>query len=470
MAVVHLTSLDIFNAPLTYHQNVSLFLQKATNELQERSSAITNELKLHNSEYASQLSGMVAKLGQRLSSEGQAHHGAVDYLNSHYQFLVQSEASLSGSSVVSVSLPQLPDIVPNWLHIIPSGIHGCFGEFKSLLNTYQHELYKGDQTLRDMEQLLWNASHHPESFDIHADWSGNAFADGASAVVNTVTDNTVNKGIETALEFVREHEGELRNVIDTVRKGIECVALPLADGEKVQEFLDYVDALERAYRDHVHEPFQPTAQAFAANYQPPEGATSYHDSLATVANQQDVTLGALRSLRSQVQIIQTANENLTIQQVSLITSCAIILIAVAAIVIFFPDIVVSGATIIWRASLAAGELLGIPAIWASITQAFGVIVAIVATDTFWWVLGAVALSGVITIVWAKGGKQNITDNGVINQLKEYFGNLGKTYEKATEEEICKALESLYKVAKGAARLPIKATQKALKCRHYGGEY
>lgn len=400
MRTVRLTSTDAFIAPLDYHQQVSLFLKQASTELPTRAVEILAEIRRKDAQYADKLSNTLAAFAKRLADEGQSHAQAVTFLQQQYGFLVTREANISravgGTLDAFPALPPRPEIVPAWLQIIATPTHNCFDQFRGVLDTYEHDLYSADKTLRDLEHVLWQAINKPDELGVHVDWSGNPFADAAGDVVNWGAEHTLNPALQELVDFIRAHEGEIRNIIDTVRNGVEFVLLPPVDGQRFQDFIDYVIALERAYEEHIRLPFHHIAQTFAQSYTPPSDQMSYFDSLGSVAKQQSLTADSLGGLTRHLQQMQTLNEAVTLAQIGVGTNAGGALVAMVGLVAFPPDFEITLPSLGWFGEQIASILAALGELWAAIAALFAAIGEILASIPMWvWAVGLIATTGVI---------------------------------------------------------------------------
>lgn len=452
MSAVGLTSINAFVEPLNYHHQASLFLQhEAVKVLSERATPVLSQLQQNHPHHASQLSRMITDLSQRLTAEGKGHEQAVAYLQSHRQFLAEAEARLSGTS--AEVFPPPIDTVPDWLHVRHTAPAGCFGAFSSFMDTYEHDLYQGDKKLREFEDVVWRAINNPDSFRVHVGWSGNPLADGAADIVNAGADQLANDPVELALAFVRDHESDIRHLIDTGRKGLEAIFLSLVDGELLQTLIDHVAALLQAYWHHISDPFVPTTHGFAANYQPPRGQTSYHDSLATVSQHQANTLEAMTTLLAQLQSLQTFNEQLVSSQLAIGGLAVIMLVAVVAVVVVFLDAPVSLAGIWGSVEGMLGEIGVIGGLWESVAGAFAAIEAATWFPAVAWTviaLGAVGITAAVihshqtvgtgattyhyepTIL---RGKRQVKQNLSPDEINRIAQQLAKEFGDVAEEDI-----------------------------------
>lgn len=471
MSVVHLTSYDAFTAPLNYHNDAASFLRQASQELPERAIDLLAEIRRRDARAAQSIEDALNTFAQRLHAEGRSHQEAFDYLAALRIFLAQREAQFSGAMQLTFAAPSTE--APAWLQIASRPAHGCFDQLRNLLNTYEHDLYSADQTLRGIEDILWKAVNRPEQLDIHVDWSGNPFANAAGDIVNWGAENTLDPAIQAMVDFVRAHEGEIRDLVDTVRRGVEYVVLPPIDGQRLQNFIDYVAALHDAYERHVREPFVPISQGLIESFTPPPGQMRYHDSVANVPHQQAQTAEALGTLRSRLLQLQAHNETATIAQVGAAGDTGICLVAFGALVAFPPDFEVTLPTIAWRGSAIAAAVGALLDALAAIAAVFVEIAGFIIGIPLWaWVVAAAVavVGGVIILHAAKG---NVGDSGIEKELQEELAKRGismRVITDAVRKAICDTLQTWYQSARNSNDSTraerIKKTQKKFDCREH----
>jgi hypothetical protein len=456
MVAVRLTSFEAFTAPLDYHQNAALFLQHITSELSQRATDVITQVSKKDGTYGTQISQAIEDITKRLQGESQTHHDAVTYLSSHFKFLVTNEANFS-SGFTPPLVPTLPTNVPAWLAIRPMPINSCFDLLKQVLNTYDHVIYGADRKIREFEDLVWTLINDPASLNVHVGWSGNVFADAAATVVNDGAQVTgVDEVIQLAADFMREHENEIRGAIDAVRDGVEFVCLPLVDGQVLQNLIDYVQGVHDAYHQYVHGQFKPTTQAFVANYQPPQGQTSYQDSLSSFGQMQEVTAGAFGALLSHLNNLQGLNEDVTLGQIGAGGDVGECLVSFGLLVAFPPDVPATGPIITWRGFDLGAILTRIGATLARIAEIFATIGRLLLPFTPWIVLTIIAIGAagigteeIIRLATGKGDNSVTRPKDAVEEWAKALGiKLGSNMTAAEKKLMCQFMSNAMSALQG----------------------
>ena len=459
MATVRLTSYDAFTAPLDYHQSAALFSQHIAANLSQRATDVVAQVSKKDGNFGTQLSQAIEDITKRLQGESQSHSDAVTNLQSHLTYLIENEVKHSPDGFIPPTLPALLTEIPAWLVIKAMPINNCFDLFKGVVNTYEHVLYDADHKIRDFENLIWNLINNPASLNVHVGWSGNWFADTAATAVNDGAEVTgVDEAIQLAADFVRAHEYEIRAAIDAVRDGVKFVTLPLVDGQVLQDLIDYVQGAHDAYHQHVHDQFKPTTQTFLKAYEPPQGHTSYQDSLASFGQMQGVTADAFGSLLSQLNSLQGLNEEMTLAQVGAGGDVGECLISFGALAAFPPDMPATGPLITWRGIDLAGILARIGAVLARVAEIFMAIGSFLLPFAPWTLLAIVVIGAgigaeeVISLATSKGKNDVTRPSNAVKEWAEAAGiSLAGALSDAVKKQICDFMDNAISALEGMIR-------------------
>ncbi len=469
MSVVHLTSYDAFTKPLDYHSQVASFLRQASQELPLHSQEVVSEIRRRDPHAAQRIEDALNAFAQRLHAESQSHSDAAEYLVGLRAFLAKREAELSGAP--ERTFAALSAEIPAWLEIVANPVHGCFDQLRNLLNTYEHEIEKADQTFRNIEDILWKAIDRPEQLDVHVDWSGNPFADAAGDVVNWGAES-LDPTIQALVDFLRAHEGEIRGLIDNVRRGVEYILLLPIDGLRLQRLIDHLEGLRNAYEHHIRSPFIPLTQSLLADFTPSPTQMGYHNTVASVPRQQTQTAEAFGALIGNLHQLRTHNETATISQVSAGGGTCACLVMFGALVAFPPDFEItipSMAELVSSIVAAVGELLEALAAIAAVFVEIGAFIVgiplwaweitVLATAAAWeWheVQQSLAATSSGGVTLTPGERGRLTQDAWDEVAKE-LGKLGKIMDDlikivGTEELVRKILELLTCMGYGAEQI------------------